>query len=79
MTLESSILNNLKKFPKAMQQAVFLYTEFLVSRTNQQNSSQLELILETTSNKRGELDIWQDKIWIADDCDAPLDDFQEYM
>ena len=79
MTLESSILNNLKKLPKATQQAVFLYTEFLVNRTNQQDSIQLELAPATSSNKRGGLGIWKDKIWIADDFDAPLDDFQEYM
>ena len=79
MTLESSILSILKKLPKAMQQAVFLYTEFLVNRTRQQDSSQLESVPETPSSKRGGLGIWKDKIWIADDFDAPLDDFQEYM
>lgn len=79
MTLESSILNNLKKLPKATQQAVFLYTEFLVNRTNQQDSSQLESAPAAAANKRGGLGIWKDKIWIADDFDAPLDEFQEYM
>ena len=79
MTLESSILNNLKKLPEAMQQAVLLYTEFLVNRNSQQGTSQLESVPEFSSNKRGGLGIWKDKIWIADDFDAPLDDFQEYM
>ncbi|MEL7509134.1 MAG: DUF2281 domain-containing protein [Cyanobacteria bacterium J06554_1] len=79
MTLESSILNNLKKLPEAMQQAVLLYTEFLVNRITQQGTSQLESLPENSSNKRGGLGIWKDKIWIADDFDAPLDDFQEYM
>jgi len=79
MTLESSILDNLKKLPKATQQAVFLYTEFLVNRTNQQVSSQVESIAKTPLQKRGGLGIWKDKIWITDDFDAPLDDFQEYM
>lgn len=79
MTLESSILNNLKKLPEAMQQAVLLYTEFLVNRITQQGTSQLETVPEISSNKRGGLGIWKDKIWVADDFDAPLDDFQEYM
>ena len=79
MTLESSILNNLKKLPEAMQQAVLLYTEFLVNRITQQGTSQLETVPEISSNKRGGLGIWKDKIWIADDFDAPLDDCQEYM
>ncbi|MEM6452445.1 MAG: DUF2281 domain-containing protein [Cyanobacteria bacterium P01_D01_bin.105] len=79
MTLESSILNNLKKLPEAMQQAVFLYTEFLVTRSAQSGVNQLESAAETSSNKRDGLGIWKNKIWIADDFDAPIDDFQEYM
>lgn len=79
MTLESSILNNLEKLPEAMQQAVLLYTEFLVTRSSQQGTSQPEIVPEALSNKRGGLGIWKGKIWIADDFDAPLDDFQEYM
>jgi hypothetical protein len=79
MTLETSILDNLKKLPESMQQAVFLYTEFLVDRITKQSEKQLEIMPETPSNKRGGLGIWQGKVWIADDFDAPLDDFQEYM
>ena len=79
MTLESSILNNLKKLPEAMQQTVLLYTEFLVNRITQQGTSQLEYVPGISSNKRGGLGIWKDKIWIADNFDAPLDDLQEYM
>ena len=79
MTLESSILNNIKKLPETMQQSVLLYTEFLVNQTTQQGTSQLEPLPEISSNRRGGLGIWKEKIWIADDFDAPLDDFQEYM
>ena len=79
MTLESSILKNLKKLPEAMQQAVLLYTEFLVNRISQQGTSQLETEPKILSKKRGGLGIWKGRIWIADDFDAPLDDFQEYM
>jgi hypothetical protein len=79
MTLETSILDNLKKLPESMQQAVFLYTEFLVNRIDQQTESSLETEPETPTNKRGGLGIWKDKLWIADDFDAPLEDFQEYI
>lgn len=79
MTLETSILNNLKKLPEAMQQAVFLYTEFLVSKIAQQSENPIETSLETPANKRGGLGVWQGKVWIAEDFDAPLDDFFEYM
>jgi hypothetical protein len=79
MTLETSILDNLKKLPESMQQAVLLYTEFLVNRIDQRPESPLETEPETPTNKRGGLGIWKDKLWIADDFDAPLEDFQEYM
>lgn len=79
MTLETSILDNLKKLPESMQQAVFLYTEFLVNRITQKSANPLETMPEMPSNKRGGLGIWQGKVWIADDFDAPLEDFQEYM
>lgn len=79
MTLESSIINNIKKLPETMQQAVLLYTEFLVNRSTQQNEAQLESAPEVRHARRGGLGVWKGKIWIADDFDAPLDDFQEYM
>jgi len=79
MSLETSILDNLKKLPESMQQAVFLYTEFLVNRIGQQPETPPETKLKTPSNQRGGLGIWKDKLWIADDFNAPLDDFQEYM
>jgi hypothetical protein len=79
MSLETSILDNLKKLPESMQQSVFLYTEFLVSRMSQQPENSLEHKPETQSNKCGGLGIWKDKLWIANDFDAPLEDFQEYM
>ncbi|MDB9494361.1 DUF2281 domain-containing protein [Spirulina major CS-329] len=79
MTLEISILNNLKKLPYSMKQAVFLYTEFLVNRITDQGDNSIETLPKTMSKKRGGLGVWQGKVWIADDFDAPLDDFQEYM
>ena len=79
MTFESFILDNLKKLPESMQQAVLLYTEFLVEQITQQRASQSEAKPETSSGQRGGLGIWKGKVWIADDFDAPLDDFQEYI
>jgi hypothetical protein len=79
MTLETSILDNLKKLPESMRQAVFLYTEFLVNRIDQRPESLLETESETPTKKRGGLGIWKDKLWIADDFDVPLEDFQEYI
>ncbi|MEL6470518.1 MAG: DUF2281 domain-containing protein [Cyanobacteria bacterium J06623_4] len=79
MTLESSIIKNIKKLPETMQQAVLLYTEFLVKRSTEGDAIQLESVPEVRRDRRGGLGVWKGKIWIADDFDAPLDDFQEYM
>ena len=79
MTLESSILKNLEKLPETMQQAVLLYTEFLVTRITQENKSPSDVVPASSSDKRGGLGIWKGKMWISDDFDASLEDFQEYM
>jgi virulence-associated protein VagC len=35
---------------------------------------------ETAPSQRKDMfGIWQGQIWMADDFDAPLDDFEEYM
>jgi virulence-associated protein VagC len=35
---------------------------------------------ETTPSQRKDMfGIWQGQIWMADDFDAPLNDFEEYM
>jgi addiction module RelB/DinJ family antitoxin len=34
---------------------------------------------EHTQRKSAKLGGWEGKIWMADDFDAPLDDFKEYM
>ena len=62
-----------------MQQAVLLYTEFLVNQTTQDTNGQPQVVPDSKADKRGGLGIWKEKMWIADDFDAPLDDFQAYM
>ena len=62
-----------------MQQAVLLYTEFLVNQTTQDTNGQPQVGPDRKADKRGGLGIWKEKMWIADDFDAPLDDFQAYM
>ncbi|MEM1369484.1 MAG: DUF2281 domain-containing protein [Cyanobacteria bacterium P01_H01_bin.15] len=79
MTIELTILNNLKKLPESMQKSVLMYTEFLITRTVQQSPDSPEEKLERVPAQRGGLGIWKDKIWVADDFYAPLDDFQGYM
>lgn len=47
--------------------------------TTDQGNNPVETLPKTISNKRGGLGIWQSKVSIPDDFDAPLNDFQEYM
>ena len=80
MTIETAILNNVEKLPDSLKQAIFYYTEFLVSRYAKETNAEIQTSSETEkSPKRGGFGIWKGKIWMADDFDAPLEDFQDYM
>ena len=73
MIIESAILNNLKKLPESVKQAVLDYIEFLVNRYAQEPPKTEKVA------KRGGLGIWKGKIWMSDDFDEPLEDLKDYM
>lgn len=83
-----SIEKILKTLPEPLQIEALHYIEYLSSQyahqgTNQEWHSTKDRIAEPpgeeTQNKRGGFGIWQGKIWMADDFDAPLEEFEEYM
>lgn len=78
--IETAILKNVEKLPDSVKQAVLDYTEFLVSRYAKEASEDTkETPEEEESPKRGGFGIWKGKIWMSDDFDEPLEDFQDYM
>jgi len=73
----------LKTLPEPLQVEALHYVEYLSSRyANQGLHLSAEANTELTEEepkKRGGLGIWKGKIWMADDFDAPLEEFEEYM
>ena len=70
--LNSTIVESLNQLPANLQQEVLHYIEFLKERYSQTSPAALPV-------KRGALGAWKGEIKMADDFDAPLEDFQDYM
>ena len=70
--LNSTIVESLNQLPANLQQEVLHYIEFLKERYSPTSPT-------TFPAKRGALGAWKGEIKIADDFDAPLEDFQDYM
>jgi Protein of unknown function (DUF2281) len=70
--LQTTIAESLNQLPENLQQEVLHYIEFLCDRYS-------KTTITTPPTKRGALGAWKGKIKIADDFDAPLEDFQDYM
>ena len=58
---------------------MFHYIEFLKSNHAKQNNVTVETLEEKKTKKRDGFDIWQGKISILDDFDAPMEEFDGYM
>jgi Protein of unknown function (DUF2281) len=73
----AAILEQLQKLPEPMQQKALQYIEALVAEYTQQRE---EEPIETPRKKRRAGTMKGTFVLpLADDFDAPLDDFQEYM
>lgn len=70
--LETKILESLQQLPDSLQQEVLHYIEFLKTRYTQ-SEPQLE------NPKKRQAGRLKGKIIMADDFDAPLEDFKDYM
>lgn len=75
MMPQTAIIHNiqelLKTLPEPLQIEALHYVEYLSSRYVHQGTQQ------ETLKKRGGFGIWKEKIWMADDFDAPLEEFEE--
>ncbi|MGV0026718.1 type II toxin-antitoxin system VapB family antitoxin [Phormidesmis priestleyi] len=69
--LQTEILESLQQLPDSLQQEVLHYIEFLKTRYAQPKAE--------TPKKRRAAGALKGKIIMADDFDAPLEDFKEYM
>lgn len=72
--VSSIILEKLEALPESLQTEFLHYIEFLAARYTVAEKITLDF-----PKKRGGLGALKGKIWIADDFDEPLEDWQEYM
>jgi hypothetical protein len=71
--MEQAILEQLQQLPESAQHEALRYLEGLVAKHTPAEPT------ATPIDRHNAFCIWQGKIWMADDFDAPLDDMQEYM
>jgi hypothetical protein len=72
--LETTILEHLQQLPESLQQDVLHYIESLLKQQAQSNLSEA-----TPPNRQQAFGIWQGKVHMSNDFDAPLDDLEDYM
>lgn len=70
--LETEILESLRQLPDSLQQEVLHYVEFLKTRYTQPEP-------QPEKSKKRQAGRLKGKIIMADDFDAPLEDFKDYM
>jgi hypothetical protein len=87
-TTFQNIEESLKQLPHSLQIEVFHYIEFLKSNYAKQSNSNVTQSLEPNRTegsevkrpkKRDGFGIWQGKISISEDFNAPMEEFEEYM
>ncbi|MDX2213502.1 MAG: DUF2281 domain-containing protein [Oculatellaceae cyanobacterium bins.114] len=89
---QTAIIHNIEKIlktlPEPLQIEALHYIEYLSSQYVHQDATQksrstedgiIESPEEEIPKKRGGFGVWQGKISMADDFDAPLEEFEEYM
>jgi hypothetical protein len=65
---ELELLALLSKLPDSLKLEILHYTEFLVNKCS-----------ENDSTKKRKAGLLKGKIWMSDDFDDPLEEFEEYM
>ena len=72
--LENTILEHLQQLPESLQQDVLHYIDSLLKQQRESNPPEA-----TPPNRQQAFGIWQSKVRMSDDFDAPLDDLKDYM
>ncbi|NJK74473.1 MAG: DUF2281 domain-containing protein [Microcoleus sp. SU_5_6] len=72
--LQTAILKGLEQLPESLQREVLHFIEFLLARYVKPAVSE-----EPAPRKKRRAGVMKGKVIMADDFDAPLDEFQDYM
>jgi len=75
-TLDSTIYEKLQLMPQQLKTEILDFMDYLWMKYQKQNNSSDIIITQKKQRQWGQ---FAGKIKIADDFDAPLDDFKEYM
>jgi Protein of unknown function (DUF2281) len=71
--MEQEIIEKLRLLPEAGQVKVLRYVEALMAEPTGQ------LQRSTVVSRKNAFGIWQGEVWMADDFEAPLTDFRDYI
>ena len=66
------IITLIQALPEDLKQEAVHFLEYLEFKQEKREQA-------TTAKKRGGLGSMKGKVWMAEDFDAPLEDFKEYM
>ena len=69
--VQPALLEKLEQLPEPLQMEILHYVEFLLEKYTKSLSA-------TTPLKKRKAGLLKGKIWIADDFDAPLEEFKNY-
>ncbi|MCY7394387.1 MAG: DUF2281 domain-containing protein [Leptolyngbyaceae cyanobacterium CAN_BIN12] len=68
--MEQTILERLQQLPESAQQEALHFIDELLIKHQQPKQAM---------SRKEALGIWQGKLWMADDFDAPLEELKDYM
>lgn len=68
--VEQTILERLQQLPESAQQEALHFIDELLIKHQQPKQAM---------SRKEALGIWQGKLWMADDFDAPLEELKDYM
>ena len=78
MTQQAELMNSINKLPPQYFREVIDFVGYLQHKT-QNSDKPLEFKAEETPKGRRGFGCAKGQIWMADDFDAPLEDFKDYM
>ncbi|MFG3817552.1 type II toxin-antitoxin system VapB family antitoxin [Limnothrix redekei] len=70
--MQSALLKKFEQLPESLQTEVLHYIEFLLEKYAHQPAA-------PAPAKKRKAGLLKGKIWMADDFDAPLEDFKNYV
>jgi hypothetical protein len=70
--MQSALLKKFEQLPESLQIEVLHYVEFLLDKYAHQTA-------EPAPTKKRKAGLLKGKIWMADDFDAQLEDFKNYV